>query len=132
MKIVRNKYIPFQGFKAMCLWPFLFVRSELMSDKDIRHELIHGEQQKELLIVGIAVFFVMLLLGCGWLSVMALPMYFWVYGILYVWELIFSDENDTYKANPLEKEAYFFEGDESYISRRRWFGWWQFVKGAGR
>ena len=127
MKIIKNKIIPFQGFKAMCLWPFLFVRSELMKEKDIQHELIHGEQQKELLIVGVIVGVIMLLLGCGWLSLLALPMYFWVYGLLYIWVLIFSDDNDSYKANPLEKEAYFFEGDEGYVERRKPFAWLNFI-----
>lgn len=50
MKIIYNNIIPFKGFKAITLWPFIFARKEL-SDIDINHENIHGRQQLELLII---------------------------------------------------------------------------------
>ena len=50
MKIIYNKIIPFKGYKAITIWPFIFSRSEL-SEIDINHEKIHGRQQLELLIV---------------------------------------------------------------------------------
>ena len=50
MKIIYNKIIPFKGYKAITIWPFIFSRSEL-NEIDINHEKIHGRQQLELLIV---------------------------------------------------------------------------------
>jgi len=48
---IKNKYIPFKGYKAMAIFPFLFYKRKL-SQKTINHESIHFEQQKECLIIG--------------------------------------------------------------------------------
>ena len=50
MKIIYNKILPFKGFKAITIWPFIFARKQL-NKVDINHEYIHGKQQKELLII---------------------------------------------------------------------------------
>ena len=50
MKIIYNKIIPFKGYKAMAIWPFIFARKKL-SEIDINHEKIHLVQQLELLII---------------------------------------------------------------------------------
>lgn len=50
MKIIYNKIIPFKGYKAMAMWPFIFARKKL-SEIDINHEKIHLVQQLELLII---------------------------------------------------------------------------------
>ena len=50
MKIIYNKIIPFKGYKAMAMWPFIFARKKL-SEIDINHEQIHLAQQLELLII---------------------------------------------------------------------------------
>jgi hypothetical protein len=43
MKIVRNSIIPFKGYKAMCVWPFIFVRKDCsFNEIDLNHENIHG------------------------------------------------------------------------------------------
>ena len=51
MKVISNHIIPFKGFKAITLWPFIFCRSE-MTEVDLNHENIHGRQQLELLLIG--------------------------------------------------------------------------------
>ena len=50
MKVIYNKIIPFKGYKAIAMWPFIFARKKL-SEIDINHEKIHGKQQLELLII---------------------------------------------------------------------------------
>ena len=50
MIIIKNKIIPFKGFKAVTIWPFIFIRSEL-NHVDLNHEYIHGRQQLELFII---------------------------------------------------------------------------------
>ena len=42
MKVIKNKIIPFKGFKAITIWPFIFTRSDL-SNIDLNHEKIHGK-----------------------------------------------------------------------------------------
>ena len=56
-KVVFNNVIPFKGFIAMCLWPFIFVRNndaKRYNGVVNNHEHIHAEQQKEMLCVGIS------------------------------------------------------------------------------
>ncbi len=50
MVLIYNNIIPFKGFKAITIWPFIFARCK-MSEIDINHENIHGRQQLELLII---------------------------------------------------------------------------------
>ena len=126
---IKNKIIPPPGIKALTIWPLVFVRSMYMTQQDWRHEEIHGRQQMEMLVIGAVFFLLLLLCGCGWWSMIALPLYFWIYGLFYLWGLLFwLDSKLAYKRNPFEWEAYFFEGDSGYLERRRWFGWWQFFK----
>ena len=41
--IIYNKIIPLKGFKAITIWPRVFVRSDAskFTDKDERHETTH-------------------------------------------------------------------------------------------
>jgi len=51
MKKVYNNIIPFSGYRAMALFPFIFIRNEhrdSVTEETINHEKIHFEQQKEL------------------------------------------------------------------------------------
>jgi len=44
MKVVKNNIIPFKGYKAITIWPFIFVREEGSFDEvDLNHENIHGK-----------------------------------------------------------------------------------------
>ena len=53
MKIIRNKIIPFKGFKAINLFGILFVRGDSkINEKTINHESIHTAQMKELWYMG--------------------------------------------------------------------------------
>ena len=94
--IVRNDLIPFKGYKAMCLWPFIFVRNEVnFNDIDLNHEKIHWRQQIELLVI---------------------PFY-----IIYLIEWIFKG----YKNISFEKEAYSNEDNLDYLKERKCFAQWR-------
>lgn len=132
MIVIKNKIIPPPGFKALTIWPCLFVRAKYMTEKDMRHEEIHGCQQKELLVCGVVLAILLALAGCGWWSLMALPLWLWVYVGLWVYAAIKcltggEALGTAYRKNPLEREAYFFEGDEGYIERRKAFAWTNFM-----
>lgn len=135
MWTVRNKIIPFAGCKALTVWPLLFQRAKYMTDADLRHEAIHGRQQREMLCVGAVLAVVLAAGGCGWWSVAALPVYFWWYGAEYVLRVCRcwiaggrqEDLHDAYRTVSFEREAYFFQGDDGYLERRRRFCWARYV-----
>lgn len=108
MIIIRNSIIPFKGFSAMTLWPFVFVRRDArFTATTERHERIHGEQQKEMLIL----FFLL-----------------W-YGVERLVRLIMYRNRDRAYSNiSFEREAYGNERDEDYLQRRRRFAWLHYLK----
>jgi hypothetical protein len=132
MIVIRNKILPPSGIKALTAWPLLFVRAKYMTERDERHEGIHGEQQKEMLCVGAILGAMCWVLGAGWWSLLALPLYLWVYCGLYITGLLMGRNwrggLSAYRWNPMEREAYQFEGDTDYLNRRRRFAWYLFLK----
>lgn len=114
MKIVRNKFIPFRGFKAVNLFGVLFVRGNARIDeRTIRHESIHTEQMREMLYV---------------------PFYVW-YGIEWAvrylaWSLEKKpcDPNDgPYDRMGFEREAYANDRDAGYLENRRPYAWLKYL-----
>ena len=103
MWIVRNKYIPLKSFKAMSVWPFIFVRKEAqMDDATLTHEKIHACQQKELLIAGFLLW----------------------YGLEYVIRLIrYRSFHKAYRSVAFEQEAYRHETDNDYPDSRKHYAW---------
>lgn len=80
--IIYNKLIPFKGYKAISIWPFIFVRKDCsFNSTDFNHERIHLRQQIELLVI---------------------PFY-----IIYFIEWIFKG----YRNISFEKEAYLLNGE---------------------
>lgn len=109
MKLVYNNIIPFKGYLAMCVFPFIFVRKDARALKttDINHETIHGKQQIEMLLV---LFFV------------------W-YGIEWFvrWVAYGFDCHLAYKNISFEQEAYLHEDDLIYLNNRKLFASWQYL-----
>ena len=107
MWIVRNKYIPLKSYKAMSVWPFIFVRKEAqMDDATLTHEKIHACQQKELLIVGFLLW----------------------YGVEYVIRLIrHRSFHKAYRSVAFEQEAYRYETDKDYPDSRRHYAWIKYL-----
>lgn len=96
MVIVRNKLLPFKGFKAMALWPFIFIRSEYPFDEvDLNHEKIHGRQQIELALI--------------------------FFYIIYFIEWLFKG----YRNISFEREAYSNENNLDYLKHRKCFAQWK-------
>lgn len=105
MKVIINNIIPFKDYIAMTIFPFIFARKSL-SEKILNHESIHGEQQKETLIV----FFLLL------------------YILEYVIKLIITfNRNKAYKSISFEQEAYIFDKDMNYLSNRKHYNWIKYI-----
>lgn len=107
MKIIRNKYIPFKGFKAINLFGVLFVKNNAkLSEEDINHERIHAAQMKELLYI---------------------PFYIW-YVIEWLIRLVqFRNSYMAYRNTSFEREAYQNEGDLHYLKGRRFFNFLNYL-----
>lgn len=96
MKVIYNNIIPFKGFKAITLWPFIFVRNGYnFNDIDLNHEKIHGSQQLELFII---------------------PFY-----LIYIIEWIFKG----YRQISFEKEAYNNQYNKDYLKTRKYYAMWR-------
>lgn len=99
MKKIYNKVIPFKGYKAVTIWPFIFVRKGArFTAVDERHEEIHGRQQVELLLLP---FFIL---------------YFAEWVVRFLWHL---NVKEAYKNLSFEKEAFAHQSDEGYLDKRR-------------
>jgi hypothetical protein len=124
IKIFSN-IIPFKGFLAMTVWPFVFIRKELKekyNDTVDRHEHIHAEQQKEVLMVAMVLTLATAVwTGSAW-ALMWLPLYFYLYIGEWLLRSIFSKE-DAYLDISFEKEAYKHENDPDYLPQRIPFAW---------
>lgn len=109
MKKVINNIIPFKGFLAITLWPFIFVRKEAEQryTKTVdRHEHIHGEQQKEMLII-----FFLLWYGMEWL----------------IKCVKYRNGNTAYKNVSFEREAYQNQNDAAYLDERKHYSWIKYL-----
>lgn len=105
MITIHNKFIPFKGFISLALWPFIFVRKDMVkvyNDGIERHEKIHGEQQKEMLMI-----FFLLWYGIEWLIRYAK----------------YRNRITSYKNISFEQEAYDNAHDITYLDERKHYVW---------
>lgn len=110
MKIICNNIIPFKGFTALTLWPFIFVRNDeawKFSGETEHHEEIHGEQQKEMLIV-----FFLIWYGIEW----------------FVKLCYYRNRMTAYKNISFEREAYNNQQNIIYLDQRKPFAWVKHIK----
>lgn len=107
MKRIINTLIPFKGFLAMTIWPFIFIRKEYANKfgaKTENHESIHGDQQKELLLI---------------------PFIIW-YLIEWFIKLFFYGHKAYYFIS-FECEAFKYESSYYYREHRRHYAWLKYV-----
>lgn len=121
MKIIRNKYIPFPGFKAINLFGVLFVKNNAkIDDVTINHEAIHSKQFIELMILfAVATVFI------RWWMPLFSPLFFYIWYVI-EW-LIRLPKGNAYKNISFEREAYTNEGDTSYLNGRYWFNFLRYI-----
>lgn len=123
MKVIYNNKIPFKGFIAMCFYPFILVRYDkkaLFDDTTTRHELIHANQQQEMYVAGIVLSLFLLLLGLSFWSLLAIPVYFYWYGIEWLIRWAYYRNRDTaYKNISFEREAYNNQSNMDYLRTRK-------------
>lgn len=103
MKIIRNKYIPFPGYKCINLFGTLFVKNDAKIDEvTINHESIHTAQWKELWYVGFALWYI-----AEWL--IRLP------------------KGNAYRNISFEREAYANDKNLTYLQTRERFAFIKYI-----
>lgn len=107
MKTIRNKILPFPGYRAINLFGVLFVRGEVkIGSKTITHESIHTAQMKEMLYI---------------------PFYIW-YVIEWLIRLACCfNPHQAYRNISFEKEAYQHDNDIEYLKDRKHFNWLKLI-----
>lgn len=107
MKVVKNSFIPFKGFKCLNLFGIIFTRGTI-KDTDLNHEAIHTAQMKEMLYI---------------------PFYIWYlieYIIRLMWSLTHPGYN-AYKMVSFEVEAYKYQKDKYYLKHRKRYRWLKYL-----
>ena len=126
MIIVRNSMIPCGGYKAMTIFPFIFVQEDESFNKvDERHEMIHGRQQEEMFFIGIVLAAVFFFLDCGWWSLLGLLLFYIWYVLEWLIRHFFC--SDAYRNISFEQEAYDNQGFPNYLEDRKPFAWMKYL-----
>lgn len=105
MKIIRNKIIPFPGYKAINLFGVLFARQNaILKEKDLNHESIHTEQIKETLFIFFYIWYILEFL------------FKWVFCYSFEWKR-------AYRNISFEKEAFKNQDNLDYLKTRKHYAW---------
>ncbi len=108
MKIIKNKILPIEGFKAINLLGVLFVRKEFNLTKvDLNHERIHTRQMLEMLIIPFYLFYLTE----------------WLIKLCY-----YKNSFKAYKNISFEREAYFHENNLNYLRKRNLYEWIKLIR----
>jgi hypothetical protein len=132
---IKNKFIPVKGFGAMNILGLLFVREDYTPNATTyRHEAIHTQQQRELLVVAALLSLAASNIWGSWwylVGVVLFPLA--VYVLAWVVELVLPPYETAYKDSPFEREAYANEHNPEYLVHRRPFTWvWYILKRGER
>lgn len=118
MIIVHNKILPFGSYVAMTIGPFIFTKRKNLNEVTVNHESIHWAQEKETLIIGFYLLYVLMFL-CKFVRCLFDSINGKIYG--YTWRN--SIWKRAYRSILFEREAYDNEKDEEYIKNRRHYAW---------
>lgn len=108
LMIIFTRFMIFKKYSAITLWPFIVMNKNRKGEKVIHnHERIHLRQQIELLVI---------------------PFYLW-YGIEFLIRYFqYKSWDEAYRNISFEREAYANESDLGYLEKRKFWGFWGFVK----
>ena len=127
MKIIRNKYIPFKGFRAINLFGILFVRGNArIDDITLNHESIHSAQIVEVMIASAPFVLLLWLFTNVWLGLLLVIASYYLWYVI-EW-LIRLPRGNAYKNISFEREAYANQDDLSYLKNRKRFDFVRYIK----
>ena len=128
LKKIYTAHFPTKRYTALTIFPFVFIRNDKRLeyvDYAERHEMTHGLQQIETLVIGADLAVILWLAGCRWWSMLTLPLFFDLYFLEWLIKIPFC-KFDTFKAYmsiSFEQEAYAFQNDLNYNKVRRHYAW---------
>ena len=132
MKIYRNKYIPFQGYKAFFFCGILFVRGKVkIDDVTMNHESVHAKQYVEVGILSLILLMPLVFNGLWWLWLLLSVFAFYILYVIEWFVKLFVykfDKRKAYRNASFEREAYNNEKDLSYLDNRKRFAWIKYIK----
>ena len=127
MKIIRNKYIPFKGFRAINLFGILFVRGNArIDDITLNHEKIHSAQIAEVMVASVPFALLLWLFTNIWLGLLLVIASYYLWYIIQ-W-LIRLPKGNAYRNISFEREAYVNQDNLNYLKNRERFDFVKFIK----
>ena len=130
MIVIKNRFIPFEGYETINLFGILFTRGDI-DYVEYNHEAIHTEQIIECMMLAAFIILAICLifkLSLLWL-LLAIPMYYIQYGLEYLCIRLFhKKQKDAYHDVSFEEEAYANDFDLDYIKHRVPFNWIKYIK----
>ena len=132
MKTIKNKFIPFPGFKAIMLFGVVFYRGKDLTQTQLNHEFYHMMQWRDVTLMAIVpLLFISAIFSWFWL--LAIP---FVYYAIYIVEwlirlMITKDATEAYKSISFERDAREYEhiifGDCTAEKSWHSFGWLKYL-----
>lgn len=129
MLVIRNKVIPFPGYKAINLFGILFAKPNAKLDElTINHESIHSRQFREVTLA-LAIPVLLLSFSVSWWWVLLIPFtfYLWYVAEFMIRWAVTRNWDDAYWNIAFEKEAYQNEEDMHYLKSRKFFNFLKYV-----
>lgn len=131
MKVVFNNLIPFPGFLAITIFPFVFVREKLrerFTEVARNHENCHGYQQVEVMLATLIIVTIFVLFGASPWWFLVVPFSFYALYILeWCIRILVHGYDEAYRNISAEQEAYMNETDLQYLKKRKPFAWVKFL-----
>lgn len=127
-KVIYNNIIPFKGYTAITILPFIFARksAKYLKDYVVNHECIHLRQQLEVLVASAIIIAVLILVFnlSWWWLLLSLVVYYACYGIDYAVRYVaYGSPKEAYRNIAAEQEAYANQYDLVYLKARKPFAW---------
>ena len=130
MIVIKNKFIPFEGYETINLFGILFTRGDV-DDIEYNHESIHTVQFIECMILSMVIITILSAIfnfSLLWV-LLSIPMYYIQYGLEYICIRFFhKKQGDAYHDVSFEEEAYANEQNLNYNSTRTPFTWIKYIK----
>lgn len=133
IKLIFNNIIPFKGFKAITIWPWVFVRKDasVFNKTDERHESIHLCQQFETLVASLVITCLLSVFGVisPWWILVSPFAYFVLYLVDWAFRFVIYgfDWKEAYRNVASEQEAYVMQTNEMYLKERKPFAHFAYI-----
>lgn len=130
MTVIRNKFFPFPGYKAINLFGILFAKPKAKLDElTVNHESVHSKQFKEVtLSLATPVLLLSYYVSWWWIALIPFTFYLWyVIEFLIRWTVT-SNWDESYRNISFEREAYENDEDLDYLKNRKLFAFIKYIK----